>query len=67
MNISKFFIDRPIFAGVLSTLIFLAGLLSLPALPISEYPGSLPADRRGACAISGREPESDRGNGRNAD
>ncbi|MEH2509748.1 multidrug efflux pump [Nitrobacteraceae bacterium AZCC 1564] len=38
MNISKFFIDRPIFAGVLSTLIFLAGLLSLPALPISEYP-----------------------------
>jgi multidrug efflux pump len=38
MNISKFFIDRPIFAGVLSTLIFLAGLLSLPSLPISEYP-----------------------------
>ncbi|CAN5230994.1 multidrug efflux RND transporter permease subunit [soil metagenome] len=38
MNFSKFFIDRPIFAGVLSTLIFLAGLLSLPALPISEYP-----------------------------
>ncbi|MES2751195.1 MAG: efflux RND transporter permease subunit [Pseudomonadota bacterium] len=38
MNFSRFFIDRPIFAGVLSTLIFLAGLLSLPALPISEYP-----------------------------
>jgi multidrug efflux pump len=38
MNLSRFFIDRPIFAGVLSTLIFLAGLLSLPALPISEYP-----------------------------
>jgi multidrug efflux pump len=38
MNFSKFFIDRPIFAGVLSMLIFLAGLLSLPALPISEYP-----------------------------
>lgn len=38
MNFSKFFIDRPIFAGVLSTLIFLAGLLALPALPISEYP-----------------------------
>ena len=42
MNFSRFFIDRPIFAGVLSTLIFLAGLLSLPALPISEYPEVAP-------------------------
>ena len=42
MNISRFFIDRPIFAGVLSALIFLAGLLSLPALPISEYPEVAP-------------------------
>ncbi len=42
MNISKFFIDRPIFAGVLSALIFLVGLLSLPALPISEYPEVAP-------------------------
>jgi multidrug efflux pump len=42
MNFSKFFIDRPIFAGVLSTLIFLAGLLSLPVLPISEYPEVAP-------------------------
>src|SRR3978361_146878 len=42
MNFSKFFIDRPIFAGVLSTIIFLAGLLSLPALPISEYPEVAP-------------------------
>src|SRR3981189_1947293 len=38
MNFSKFFIDSPICAGVLSTLIFVAGLLSLPALPIPEYP-----------------------------
>ena len=42
MNISKFFIDRPIFAGVLSTLIFLGGLLALPAMPISEYPEVVP-------------------------
>jgi len=27
MNLSKFFIDRPIFAGVLSVLILLAGLI----------------------------------------
>ncbi|MGN1290421.1 MAG: efflux RND transporter permease subunit, partial [Bradyrhizobium sp.] len=42
MNLSKFFIDRPIFAGVLSILIFLAGLISLVAMPISEYPDVVP-------------------------
>lgn len=42
MNISKFFIDRPVFAGVLSIIIFVAGLLSLRILPISEYPNVVP-------------------------
>lgn len=42
MNISGFFIDRPIFAGVLSILIFLAGLLSIFNLPVSEYPEVVP-------------------------
>src|SRR5579863_4755971 len=42
MNISRFFIDRPIFAGVLSLLIFIAGLIGLRALPISEYPEVVP-------------------------
>ncbi|MDR3417145.1 MAG: multidrug efflux RND transporter permease subunit [Nevskia sp.] len=42
MKLSQFFISRPIFAGVLSTLIFLAGLLALPGLPISEYPEVVP-------------------------
>jgi multidrug efflux pump len=42
MNFSKFFIDRPIFAGVLSLLIFLAGLIAMQALPISEYPEVVP-------------------------
>jgi multidrug efflux pump len=42
VNISKFFIDRPIFAGVVSILIFLTGLLALPAMPISEYPEVAP-------------------------
>ncbi|MBV8036273.1 efflux RND transporter permease subunit [Roseateles sp.] len=42
MNLSKFFIDRPIFAGVLSLLIFIGGLLSIRALPISEYPDVVP-------------------------
>lgn len=38
MNISKFFVDRPIFAGVISLLIFIAGLLAMFQLPVSEYP-----------------------------
>ena len=42
MNISRFFIDRPIFAGVLSVLILLAGTISLGLLPISEYPEVVP-------------------------
>jgi len=42
MNISRFFIDRPIFAGVLSILILLAGVLALFQLPISEYPEVVP-------------------------
>src|SRR5687768_16099210 len=42
MNISRFFIDRPIFAGVLSLLIFLAGAIAIPNLPISEYPEVVP-------------------------
>ncbi len=42
MNISRFFIDRPVFAGVLSVLIFMSGLLALRALPISEYPEVVP-------------------------
>jgi len=42
MNISDFFIKRPIFAGVLSILIFLVGAISLFQLPISEYPEVVP-------------------------
>ncbi|MTW14759.1 multidrug efflux RND transporter permease subunit [Rhodoplanes serenus] len=42
MSFSRFFIDRPIFAGVLSVLIFLAGLLALRVMPISEYPEVAP-------------------------
>ncbi|MGV8823330.1 efflux RND transporter permease subunit [Methylibium petroleiphilum] len=42
MNLSKFFIDRPIFAGVLSLLMLIAGLIALRGLPISEYPEVVP-------------------------
>ena len=42
MNLSSFFINRPIFAGVISAIIFLAGLISMTQLPISEYPEVTP-------------------------
>lgn len=38
LTFSRFFIDRPIFAGVVSLLIFLAGLIGMFRLPIAEYP-----------------------------
>jgi len=42
MNISRFFVDKPIFAIVLSVLVFVGGLLSIFKLPISEYPDVVP-------------------------
>ncbi len=39
---SKFFIDRPIFATVLSILIVLAGAAAIRVLPIAQYPELLP-------------------------
>ncbi len=42
MNFSHYFIRRPIFAGVLSVVIFLVGLIALFKLPVSEYPEVTP-------------------------
>src|SRR5690242_777078 len=42
MHFSNFFIRRPIFAGVLSAVIFLVGLIAMWKLPISEYPEVVP-------------------------
>jgi HAE1 family hydrophobic/amphiphilic exporter-1/multidrug efflux pump len=40
--ISRFFIDRPIFAAVLSVFILIAGLASMRVLPIAQYPEIAP-------------------------
>ncbi len=42
MSISQYFIRRPIFASVLSMMIFIAGALALLKLPITEYPDVVP-------------------------
>ncbi|MEA3108446.1 MAG: multidrug efflux pump [Gammaproteobacteria bacterium] len=52
MNISSFFIERPIFATVLAILITAAGILAMPVLPISEYPEIVPP----TVVVSGQYP-----------
>ena len=42
MRFSRFFIDRPIFASVISTLILLIGAISYLGLPVSQYPAIVP-------------------------
>jgi len=57
MNISKFFIDRPIFAGVLSVVILLAGLIAIFKLPISEYPEVVPPSVTISAQYPGANPK----------
>ncbi|MBL9170519.1 MAG: multidrug efflux RND transporter permease subunit [Verrucomicrobiales bacterium] len=42
MSIPRFFVDRPIFAAVLSILITLLGILAFFALPVAQYPDVAP-------------------------
>ncbi|HTE44470.1 MAG TPA: multidrug efflux RND transporter permease subunit [Gemmatimonadaceae bacterium] len=42
MRFSRFFIDRPVFAVVLSLIVLAAGLIAITVLPISEYPEVTP-------------------------
>ena len=41
-NLSSFFIDRPIFAAVISIILTIVGAISYFALPVSEYPEIAP-------------------------
>src|SRR5262247_543512 len=42
MSFSEFFIRRPIFAGVISIIVTLAGLIASQVLPIAQYPEIAP-------------------------
>lgn len=57
MNFSRFFVDRPIFAGVLSLVVFLAGLISIFQLPISEYPDVVPPSVVVSATYPGANPK----------
>lgn len=42
MRLTHFFIDRPIFAAVLSILIVIVGAIAFPSLPVAQYPEIAP-------------------------
>ncbi len=66
MNFPHFFIDRPIFAGVISIVITLVGAIAIFTLPIAQYPKSRrPPSGHGQ--LSGREREGGRRNRGHAD
>jgi hydrophobe/amphiphile efflux-1 (HAE1) family protein len=51
--LSKFFIDRPIFAAVLSVVIVIAGAIAVTTLPIAQYPEIAPPTVQVTCAYPG--------------
>ena len=42
MNLSHFFIDRPIFAAVVSLVFVILGVVSFGRLPVAQYPDVTP-------------------------
>ncbi len=49
---SRFFIDRPIFAWVIAIVIMMAGIISIVTLPVAQYPAIAPP----AISITGNYP-----------
>lgn len=57
MKFSHFFINRPIFAGVISIVIFLLGLGAYLALPVAQYPNVAPPSVYVWASYRGASPE----------
>jgi multidrug efflux pump len=55
---SRFFIDRPIFAWVIAIVIMLAGALAITSLPISQYPDIAPPQININANYPGASPET---------
>jgi gold/copper resistance efflux pump len=58
MRFARFFIDRPIFAGVLSILIIIAGLIAVRSLPLTEYPTVMPPTVQVRALYPGANPKT---------
>lgn len=55
---SRFFIDRPIFAWVIAIGIFIAGFIALRALPIEQYPEVAPPSLAVSVVYPGADAET---------
>jgi hydrophobe/amphiphile efflux-1 (HAE1) family protein len=58
MNMSSFFIDRPIFASVIALFITLLGAFAYPALPLAQYPEIAPPSVAVTAAFPGASAET---------
>ena len=56
-DFSALFVDRSILAAVLSTLIFVVGLIAIPLLPITEYPDVVPPSVQVRAVYPGASPK----------
>ncbi|MEM9702926.1 MAG: efflux RND transporter permease subunit, partial [Planctomycetota bacterium] len=57
MTFPNFFIDRPIFAGVLSVVILVGGGIAYSALPVAQYPEVAPPTVVVRATFPGATPE----------
>ena len=57
MRFARFFIDRPIFAAVLSIVVFLVGAIAMWQLPISQYPEVVPPSVQVRAQYPGANPK----------
>jgi len=55
--VSRFFVDRPVFASVLSLIIMLAGGVAIFSLPISQYPEITPPMVQVTASYPGASPQ----------
>ncbi|MFD1328687.1 multidrug efflux RND transporter permease subunit [Mycoplana ramosa] len=53
----RFFIDRPIFAWVVAIFIMIAGLITIPMLPVAQYPNVAPPQISIGTTYPGASPE----------
>jgi len=57
-DLSRVFVDRPILAAVLSIVIFVAGLIAIPNLPVTEYPEVAPPTIQVTAIYPGANPKT---------
>jgi multidrug efflux pump subunit AcrB len=57
MNISRFFIDRPIFAAVISIVTVIVGIIAYLSLPVAQYPDVVPPTIVVTATYPGAPPE----------